>query len=256
MKDVMNDPKAYIDAVLQSPGDFLSYLDSQGIDYGVCLAEINPLVTGTISNEEVLEFCKGNERLIPFANINPHLTRNLAFELERCIDLGHRGLKLYPTYQHFYPNEPRLYQLYGKAQDLRIPVMFHTGSSSFPGAKIRFGDPLYLDDVAVDFPDLTIIMSHAGRGFWYDRAFSLAKLHKNIYLDITGLPPSKLLKYFPELERIGKKILFGSDWPAITDISKNIEAIRSLPISEDTKRDILGLNAIRLLGLAGISLSE
>ena len=77
------------------------------------------------------------------------------------------------------------------------------------------------------------------RGFWYDKAFFLSKLHKNVYLDITGLPPSRLLRYFPELEKISSKVVFGSDWPAIVDIKKNIDA----------RLNILGQNAIRLLAL-------
>ena len=247
--NIKEDPEEYLNKILNSPKSLLSYLDSQSIHYAVCLAEDNPMLTGTISNQEVADFCSYSERLIPFANLNPYTVKDLRGELERCVEMGHQGLKLYPTYQHFYPNDSRLYPLYEKAQELGIPVMFHTGSSSFPGAKIKYGDPLFLDDVAVDFPNLTIIMSHAGRGFWYDKAFFLCKLHKKVYLDITGLPPSRLLRYFPELEKISSKVVFGSDWPAIVDIKKNIEAIKALPISQDARLNILGQNAIRLLAL-------
>jgi len=249
MKAFLPDPSAYLDEILKSPETLLSYLDSQGIEYAVCLAETNPICTGTIPNEEVIEFCKASKRLIPFGNINPFTVNNLSEEVELLRRMGIQGLKLYPTYQHFYPNDARLYPLYAKAQELGIPVMFHTGSSSFPGARLKFGDPLYLDDVAVDFPHLTIIMSHAGRGFWYDRAFFLTKLHKNIFLDITGLPPKKLLEYFPELERIAHSVVFGSDWPAIQDIRANIQAIQSLPLSREAKEGILGKNALKILGL-------
>jgi len=249
MKAFLTDPGAYLDEILKNPDSLLNYLDTQGIEYAVCLAETNPICTGTIQNEEVIEFCKASKRLIPFGNINPFTVNNLPNTLEFLYEQGIRGLKFYPTYQHFYPNEARLYPLYAKAQELKIPVMFHTGSSSFPGARLKFGDPLFLDDVAIDFPDLTVIMSHAGRGFWYDRAFFLAKLHKNIYLDITGLPPKKLLTYFPELEKIADKVIFGSDWPAIQDIRANIQAIQSLPLPQDAKEKILGKNALNILGL-------
>ncbi|MFN3534855.1 MAG: amidohydrolase family protein, partial [Desulfatiglandales bacterium] len=189
---IVPNPQEYLNRHLLDPHNLLGYLDSQGIHYAVCLAETNPICTGTIPNREVADFCKVSKRLIPFANINPYTSNDLASELQRAWEMGHRGLKLYPVYQHFYPNDPRLYPLYFKAQELQIPVMFHTGSSSFPGARIKYGDPIFLDDVAVDFPDLTIIMSHGGRGFWYEKAFFLTRLHKNIYMDITGLPPSKL----------------------------------------------------------------
>lgn len=242
-------PREYLEAHLKDPQALLTYLDSQGIDFAVCLAETNPICTGTISNREVADFCKDSERLIPFANINPYTTNDLPSELLKAVEMGHRGLKLYPVYQHFYPNDSRLYPLYAKAEELQIPVMFHTGSSNFPGARLKYGDPLYLDDVAVDFPKLTIILSHAGRGFWYDKAFFLSRLHQNIYLDMTGIPPQRLLHYFPELEKVAQKLLFGSDWPAITDIRKNIEIIRGLELREDTKKAFLGENALRLLRL-------
>ncbi len=237
--------------VLSGPQAMLEYLDQQGIDFAVALAETNPLATGTSPNDRVAEFCQASERLIPFANINPFVTADLVSELRRCVaDLGFRGLKLYPTYQHFYANDVRVYPLYAEAQRLGVPIMVHTGSSVFRGARLKYGDPLYLDDVVVDFPELTIIMAHSGRGFWYDAAFFLAQLHPNIYMEITGLPPLRLFTYFPNLERNAAKIIFGSDWPAVTDIKGNIAAIRSLGIKEESKEAILGGNAARVLGLS------
>lgn len=245
-----SDPKQVINRVLESPKSLLNYMDEQGVDYTVCLAETNPLTTGTSPNERVAQFCSHSDRLIPFANINPYISTDLAREVEHCLELGFKGIKLYPSYQYFYPNDSRLYPLYSKAQELKLPVVFHTGSASFPGARIKYADPLFLDDVAVDFPKLPIIMAHAGRGFWYDRAFFLARLHTNLYIDVTGLPPKKLPTLFPDLNKIEDKVLFGSDWPAVTQIAANISAIRDLPYSEETKQKILGLNAARLLNIA------
>ncbi len=243
------EPGAYLDRTLESPESLLGYLDEQGIDYAVCLAETNPLITGTSPNGRVAEFCRASPRLIPVANVNPFVTREPVEEIRRCVESGHRGLKIYPVYQGFYPNDRRLYPVYAAAQGMGLPVMFHTGSSTFPGARLKYGDPIHLDDVAVDFPALTIIMCHAGRGFWYDRAFFLARLHRNVHLDITGLPPHKLLDYFPELEKLAHKVFFGSDWPALTSIAANIAAIRRLPLSQEARDNILGANAARLLGL-------
>ena len=83
-----------------------------------------------------------------------------------------------------------MYPLYQAAQDLGIPVLFHIGSSVFRGTRMKYCDPLHLDDVAVDFPELNLVMAHAGQGFWYDRAFFLVELHANVHLEISGLPPS------------------------------------------------------------------
>ena len=233
-----------------TPENLLKTMDGAGVDSAVILAENAPLVTGVVDNEFVVEFCSESERLIPFACVNPVTDSNPSKTLARLVeDSGMKGLKLLPSYQHFYPNDVKVYELYEKAQELGIPVNFHTGSSIFKNAKLKYANPLHLDDVAVDFPDLKIIQAHGGRGFWYDTAFFLAWLHKNVYIDITGLPPQNLLKYFPELEKIADKLVFGSDWPAVPSLRENIETIKRLPLREETKRKILVENALKILGL-------
>jgi len=160
-----------------------------------------------------------------------------------------RGLKLGPTYGHFYPNDAVLYPAYAVAQEKGIPVLVHTGTSVFKGSKLKYGAPLLLDEIAVDFPDLVIVQAHSGRGFWYDQAFTLARYHQNVYMELAGLPPHKLFIYFPQLERLADKVLFGSDYPGVPSLRGNIEAIRALPLSEEAKEKILGGNARRLLGV-------
>ena len=93
-------------------------------------------------------------------------------------------------------------------------------------------------------------MAHGGRGFWYDRAAFLCRLHANMYIDLTGLPPANYFKYFPELEKIVDKLVFGSDWPTAPSRRENIETIRGLPLADDAKEKILGLTAAKLLGMA------
>jgi len=234
-----------------SANAFLGLMDECGVDFAVVLAELAPITTGIADNESVAQFCSESSRLIPFASINPYTGTRPAEELERWVLVhGFRGLKLYPTYQQFYPNESRLYPLYAKAQELRIPVMLHIGSSIFTGSRLKYGDPIYLDDVAVDFPGLSLIQSHSGRPFWYEKAFALARLHENVYMEVAGLPPQKLLTYFPELERLAEKVIYGSDWPGVPTMKENIQAIRRLPMGEDAKQKILGGNAARLLALS------
>jgi predicted TIM-barrel fold metal-dependent hydrolase len=232
------------------PGEFEELLSAEGIDYACVLAELSPVTTGVCTNEQVRAFCKGRKKLIPFCDINPHLFTDLGSELRHKIEVeGFRGLKLYPTYQHYYLNDPRIYPLYQAAQDLKIPVLIHTGSSVFKGSRIKYGDPLHLDDVAVDFPSLNLVMAHSGRGFWYDRAFFLSRLHANLYMELSGLPPAKLLSYFPDLARNTDKVIFGSDWPGEAQIKRNMEVISGLPLPPEGVEKILGGNAVRLLGL-------
>lgn len=231
-----------------SPEKFLELMDEAGIDYAVILADNSPIVTGVADNEAVARFCSASERLIPFANLNPHTCLNMAEEIERLTEThGFRGIKLYPTYQNFYPNDTILYPLYAKAQELGLPISFHTGSSTFAGARLKYGDPLYLDDVAVDFPDLVLLQCHCGRPLWYEHALAVTRLHPNIYMEISGLPPKKLLDYFPGFERLSHKAIYGSDWPGVPSLTENVQAIMALSISDEAKERILGGNAARLL---------
>ena len=232
------------------PGAFEELLAAEEVDYACILAELSPVTTGICTNEQVRAFCAGRRRLIPFCDVNPHLHTDLGEALHRKVEAeGFQGVKLYPTYQHYHLNDPRIYPLYQAAQDLGIPVLIHTGSSVFKGARLKYGDPLHLDDVAVDFPRLNLVMAHAGRGFWYDRAFFLSRLHANVYMEISGLPPAKLMTYFPELARNTDKVIFGSDWPSVPSIRANMEALHRLPLPTAGVDKILGGNAAGLLRL-------
>jgi len=244
-----------------TPEGIRGFLQANGIDYAVALAEVSPVTTGTISNEETIAFVDAANalpdppdgpagRLLPFASLNPYIEGDLASRLEQLVlQQGFRGIKLYPVYQHHYTNDPRLYPLYARAQELGIPALVHTGSSTFKGARIKYGDPLHLDDVAIDFPKLNLLMAHGGRPFWYEQAFWMARRHPNVYLEISGLPGRKLLEYFPRLEEIAEKVVYGSDWPGNPYLRRNIEAIHDLPLGFEAKQLILGGNAARLLGL-------
>lgn len=244
-----------------TPEGIRSLLQTNGIDYAVALAEVSPITTGTISNEETVAFVDAANalpdpsagptgRLIPFASLNPFIEGDLSERLRQLVlDHGFRGIKIYPVYQHHYTNDPRLYPLYAQAQQLGIPALVHTGSSAFKGARIKYGDPLHLDDVAIDFPELVLLMAHGGRPFWYDQAFWMTRRHPNVYLEVSGLPGTKLLEYFPRLEEIAEKVVYGSDWPGNPYLRRNIEAILALPLSSKAKELILGGNAARLLHL-------
>ena len=232
------------------PAAFVQLLKENGVDYGIILAEFAPLTTGYAPNDAVEKFCAGHKELIPFASINPSEepdpTRTMR---DLFLNRGFKGLKLYPTYNHFYPNEAKMYPIYAVAQELGIPVLFHTGSSVFRNARIKYGNPIFFDDVAQDFPDLKIIMAHGGRGAWYDEAMTMIRLHKNVYIDVTGLPVRKLPEYFPDIDRFSHKFIFGTDWPQVV-IKESIAKFSEIGLSEASRKRILGENAAPLLGLA------
>jgi uncharacterized protein len=112
----------------------------------------------------------------------------------------------------------------------------------------KYGDPMYVDDVAVDFPKLKILLAHGGRPLWMQTAFFLIRRHRNVFLDISGIPPKRLLKYFPRLDEIASKTLFGTDWPGpgVPDIKKNLDEFRALPLSDDVQRQILSRTALEI----------
>ena len=240
----------------RSPKAFLEYMDQQGIDRAVLVNSASPEVTGypTGLNKVAAEYAGADpKRLISCGSLHPKHTKNVLADVEEIVRLGLRLIKVHPPHQLFFPNDylkgvNELEILYRAAEANGIPVMFHTGTSIFPGARSKYGDPMALDDVAVDFPKLKIIMAHGGRPLWMDTAFFLVRRHPNVYLDISSIPPRQLLKYFPRLEEIASKTMFGSDWPGpgVQDIHQNLDAIQALPLSAAAKDQILGGTALKI----------
>jgi predicted TIM-barrel fold metal-dependent hydrolase len=131
-----------------------------------------------------------------------------------------------------------------------VPVLLHIGSSIIPGTRLKYCDPIHLDDVAVDFPELAIVMAHGGRGFWYDACAFLATSHANVYIDVTGLVPEKLPEHYPRLDRLAPKLVFGSDWPAMPrSVAANVTRMGQLGLSPAALARVLDGNARQLLGL-------
>src|SRR5690242_197359 len=239
-----------------SPQAFLKYLDTCGVDRAVLINYVAPEIIGFTSevNEFVAGYVKADpRRLIPCGSLHPRHTANVLADVEQIVRLGIRLIKIHPPHQLLYPNDyqhgvKELEIIYRAAEANGIPVMFHTGTSIFPGARNRYGDPIYIDDVAVDFPRMKILLAHGGRPLWMNTAFFLVRRHPNMYLDISGIPPKTLLTYFPRLEEIETKTLFGTDWPGpgVPDVKKNLEDFRALPLNEIAKRQILSQTALSI----------
>jgi len=246
------DPELYKRTIKEFTDDSAvlgNFLKKQGVDHAVVLPELHPLNNFEMTTEMVVEYCQDSDILIPFAHLNPCAEANPLEKLKHYVNhLRCSGLKLLPSYHHYFPNDPLLYPLYEFAQEINLPVMFHIGSSTFPHTKLKYCDPLCIDEICVDFPNLTVIACHGGRGFWYDTISFLLFLHKNLYVDVAGLPPKQLLDLFPNLERKSDRFIFGSDWPGIpSTIKQNIASIQKLPLSESAQRAILYENAHRIL---------
>jgi hypothetical protein len=208
-----------------------------------------------LSNDAVAQFAADNADIaIAFASINPHRGAEGVREARRLIDAGLvRGLKLHPPIQEFYANDRVAYPLYEVFAGARLPVVFHTGHSGIGtgmrgggGIRQKYGSPLPIDDVAVDFPDMPIIMAHPSFP-WQDEAISIC-LHKpQVYIDLSGWSP----KYFsPTLVQyantlLKQKVLFGSDYPMLTP-DRWLADFAGLPIRDEVRPLILKDNAVRL----------
>ena len=212
------------------------------------------------ANEEVAEKAAANsDVLIPFASIDPAKGKAGAREARRLIrDFGVRGFKFHPSMQGFYPNDRSAYVLYEAIAEARLPALFHTGQTGVGagmpggmGVKLKYSNPIYLDDVAADIPSLTIVMAHPSFP-WQDEALAIATHKPNTWIDLSGWSP----KYFPANlvqyanSLIKDRVLFGSDYPAITP-DRWMADFEKLAMKPEVRPMVLKENAIRLLGLRG-----
>lgn len=212
-----------------------------------------------ISNEDVAAgAARNSDVLIPFASIDPARGAEGVAELKRLIaDHGVRGLKFHPSLQNFAPNDGSANGLYDVLAEHKLPAVFHTGQTGIGagmpgggGVKLRYSDPMLLDDVAADFPDMTVILAHPSVP-WQDQAISIATHKANVYIDLSGWSP----KYFPPAlvkamnGQLRSKVLFASDFPVI-DTVRWMSDFDGLDIKPEVRPLILKENAIRVLGLA------
>jgi predicted TIM-barrel fold metal-dependent hydrolase len=234
------------------PVAFDAHQADEGVDVAVVLAEYSPRVTGTQAVEDFAPLVEHNPARIKFAaNINPHLHFPVDAELTRQLDLGAVALKVHPVHGGFPANDRALYPAYAICQDRGVPVVVHCGTSTFPGALNQFGDPILLDDVLRDFPRLDVVLAHGGRGWWYDGAAFLALTNPKVWIELSGLPPSRLQTYYARHSwaRLTRRMIFGTDWPGIPGIAVNARAVAQLCPDDETVDLVLSGNAARVYGL-------
>ncbi len=210
-----------------------------------------------LSSEEIIELCAEHyDILMPFASVDP-LADDAVGRVRSLAALGAKGFKFHPSLQAFEPNDERYYPIYEAIVEAGLPTVFHTGQTGIGaglpggrGIKLRYSDPMLLDDVAADFPSLTVILAHPSVP-WQDAAISMATHKANVYIDLSGWLP----KYFPaQLVRalngpLRRKVLFGSDYPVISP-DRWMASFDDLEIKPDVRPLVMKQNAIDVLGLA------
>ncbi len=213
-----------------------------------------------VPNEEIAAVANANpDVLIPFASIDPHKGRRGVDEARRLIaDHGVRGFKFHPNVQGFFPDDRMAYPLYEVIEEAGLPAHFHTGQSGvgtgLPGGggiRLKYSNPIHVDDVAVDFPHLKIVLAHPSFP-WQDEALAVAVHKPQVYIDLSGWSP----KYFPPQlihhanTLLRDRVLFGTDYPFITP-DRWLADFDKLDIKPEVRPLILKQNAMRLLGLDG-----
>jgi predicted TIM-barrel fold metal-dependent hydrolase len=218
-----------------------------------------------ISSEEVAEACAANaDVLIPFGSVDPLRGEPAVRQARTLVErYGVRGFKFHPSLQAFHPNDPAVYPLYEVLQELGAIALFHSGQTGIGagvpgggGIRLRYANPLDLDDVAADFPELRIIIAHPSFP-WQDEALAVATHKPLVHIDLSGWSP----RYFPpQLVRYANtllkdKVLFGSDFPVITP-DRWLADFATLDLKPDVVPGILKGNAARLLGLAAAAAAD
>jgi uncharacterized protein len=210
-----------------------------------------------IANEEVLAAAAANpDVLIPFASVDPHKGKLGVREARALIADGVRGFKFHPNTQAFWPNDHAYYPLYEVIAEAGLIALFHSGQTGIGagmpgggGVRLKYSNPMCVDDVAADFPELRIILAHPSFP-WQEEALAVATHKPNVYIDLSGWSP----KYFPDIlvrytnTLLRHKMLFGSDYPLITP-DRWLSDFEALAIRDEVRPLVLKENAAALLGL-------
>jgi uncharacterized protein len=231
------------------PARFAALLDAEGVGTALLFAEYSPRATGIQPVEDLLPLIAHDPaRFRLVANVNPDVHADPAAEASRQLDLGAVAVKLHPVHGAFRPDHPALRAVYELCAERGVPVVTHTGGSIFPGSEPSAGDPGLMRQVVADFPAVTFVLAHGGRGQWYNEAAEMALNCDNVWLDLAGLPPRRLPDYYAafDLAALARKWIFGTDWPGVPGIARNARAIAALGLPADVLAGVLSANATRV----------
>ncbi|CAN5774307.1 amidohydrolase family protein [soil metagenome] len=234
------------------PARYVAHLDDHGIDIALLMAEYSPRVTGLQTIEMMLPLVEAApDRVGVIAALNPHLHYPPLAELRRQLDLGAVALKLHPVHGNYAPDRADLYPVYAHCEAEGVAVVVHCGTSTFAGAANTRADPAPLLNVVRDFPQLRLVLAHGGRGWFYDAAAFMALTYEHVWIELSGLPPHRLPKYYRSVgfDRLAPKCIFGTDFPAIPGLRTNVEAVAGLDLEPDVLDRVLWRNAVDVYGL-------
>jgi len=234
----------------------LSEMDEAGIKKALLVAEDFQATLGKkVPNEAIAAGVKKYpERFLGLASVDPHQGKKAVEELEHAVnDLGMVGLTLWPCFHMLYAHDRKYYPLYKKCMELGIFVVVHTSVNFSRVSKLDFGRPLYLDEVAIAFPELPIVASHAGWP-WVLEMVAVAWRHPNVYLEISAMRPKYMVRehsgWGPLLNYgnsiLQDRVMFASGWPLLP-LKRTVEEVRALPLKESVKEKWLYQNAARFL---------
>ncbi len=237
---------------MASPEAFLEHMDREGIQQSwlvnYCAKEV--MGYGWEVNEWVAAYVEADaKRLVAVGGYDPRHDGDGAEAVMKLADLGISVLKVHSVHQHLLPDGRRLRPALAECERRGMPVIFHTGTSKFPGANDRFGDPARLAKVCATFPRLKVVIAHGGRPLQTKEALAVVAEHQNAWLDVSSCPPSRLRDYFGDLEALAARTLWGSDWPGpgVPGMGKNVASFLALGLSDKANRLILHDNAASLL---------
>lgn len=241
--------------IFSKPEMMYNYLIPNNLCKAVIIAECGPGTNFSIDSKMIVDFTKENDFFIPFGNINPNFHDPIK-EFEHSIELGVKGFKFYPADHSFNPIIKKMMYVYAECEKLKLPIMFHTGLTAQRDTEQKYIKPDDFSLIVKAYPDLTVILAHAGKPHWYEDACRLAIENPNVYLDTALVKIEDVMKLLEYHSKIANKLLLGSDWPVVGGYSFFIQKYKESSISKENIKKIFFQNAANILKLNKIFRSE
>lgn len=233
--------------IFSNPETLKDYLQLNGVERAVILAECGPGTNFSIDSNLILEFCKNDDFFIPFGSINPNHHSDPLGEWKKDFKRGIKGYKFYPADHDFNPFTETMMSLYGKCEESNQPIIFHTGFTGQKDTEQKHIRPEEFRQLAERFTNLKIIFAHGGKPLWYQEAIDLATRYPNIYLDTALVPATEVRKWIESNDTVKSKILFGSDLPVCGAYSGVKQRLMESGIEMEILEKIFRKNAQALL---------